>query len=200
MRVALAALAVLALTATIVFAGREDAPPPAADHGLDTATEASGHDVPVRANEEEDLEPEAEPEAEPEIDPAVEVEEELEVAPAVEGGEHCVPPDAEGAEPLVDGEEANHGAIVCGAARFGDWEAAGCENHGQYVRTFANKNFDGEAGDCESSEATGGEVTAEIVEEPETAAAAGNGNGRGNSQPGGNGNGNNGQGRGNNKP
>jgi hypothetical protein len=210
-RVIATALAILALTAPLVFAGRDDAPPPAAEPGLDTARAASGQDVPVRANEdqgelgeEETIEAQVEPEVELEVAPEIEPEVELDVEPAVEGGEHCIAPGDEAVEPVVDGEEPNHGAIVCGAARFGDWEAAGCDNHGQYVRTFANKNLDGEPGECEQTEATETqatetEPTVEAVQAGGTTTAAGNGNGHGTGHGNGNGNGN-GHGRGHGRP
>lgn len=192
-RVTAAALAVLALTATLASAGREDTPPPPAEPGLERAREASGQDVPVRAkevdgglDEEEILEPDVEPDVELGVEP--------EVVPAADGGEHCIDPDDAGAEALVDGEEPNHGATVCGAARFGDWEAAGCDNHGQYIRTFANKNLDGEPGECEPAAA---DATVETVEAAGATSGGGNGNGRGNGHADGNGNG---HGRGQGRP
>jgi hypothetical protein len=207
-RVVLAPVAILALSATVAFADRDEAPPAAATFGLNTATNASGHEVPVRANEApadlDGIEEEAPAEVAVEDGESVDAVEELasDAELAQEGESHCIDPAAE-VDPTVDGEEPNHGAIVCGAARFGDWEAAGCENHGQYVRTFANKNFEGEPGECEATDAADADESA--AEELETTletgeAAAGpgsNGNGRGQ----GNGNGaNGGNGRGNGRP
>jgi hypothetical protein len=110
----LVALATLALSAGVVLAARPtsvEAPPPAAADGLSTATEASGHTVPARAEEQ------ALPGAEADEDaPEVDEEEDADA-------------DAEGERPQ------NHGWFVSQAAQGATPESA--ENHGQHVSEIA---------------------------------------------------------------
>jgi hypothetical protein len=116
----LVALAVLALSAGVVLAGRPaTAPPAAAAGGLERATEASGQTVPA-AGQAEDQAPDADEDAD-EDEPA---EDE--------------PGDEDAAE-----HPDNHGALVSAAARGETPEAF--DNHGQYVKSVATANHGQEA-------------------------------------------------------
>ena len=114
----LVALATLALSAGMVLAARPAsveappaaAPPPAADHGLSTASEAAGKTVPVR--EDGAAVPDADEDA-PDADDA---------------------PDAGGAAANPDRPQ-NHGWFVSQAAKGATPEAA--TNHGQHVSEVA---------------------------------------------------------------
>jgi hypothetical protein len=103
-RTLLAALAALALSAGVVLGAD---PPPAADHGLSTAAEASGLTVPPALPE---------PSESPEPSPSPEPSESPEPSPSPEH------PD-------------NHGAVVSQAAQ-GD-TPEGWANHGAYVSAVA---------------------------------------------------------------
>jgi hypothetical protein len=107
------AIAALALTATVVFAARPaTAPPAAAQDGLERASEASGKDVPVSAQEDPPAEEESTEDAEAE-------EEALEDAEEAEGGERPM----------------NHGWYVSEAAKGETPD--GYDNHGAYVSEIA---------------------------------------------------------------
>lgn len=125
----LAAVAAVALSATAVFAHQM---PETAEFGLGTAREASGQDVPVGHVDGEHGDEDSE-EQPLEEDP---VEEQIEED---EDGEHCIDPFAEDDATIEDGEEPNHGAIVCGAAQAETPE--GCLSHGQWVRSFSIKGW-----------------------------------------------------------
>lgn len=109
----LVALAVLALSAGIVLAGRPaTAPPAAAAGGLERASEASGKTVPVAA---------------PDADaPATDED-------ADEDSDENEPADANAAV-----HPDNHGKVVSEAAQGATPE--GFDNHGQYVKTIATDN------------------------------------------------------------
>jgi hypothetical protein len=134
------ALVVLTLSAGAVLAGG-DGPPAAADFGLETAGEASGQTVPVRADadaledeEGDEGEEEALPEADEETD---EAEAALEEADAW----------------------ANHGAMVSEAAGMETPE--GFDNHGAFVSCVAKMNRGQLGPDADLSELVLADLTPE---------------------------------------
>lgn len=133
----LAAVAVLALTAGVAFAGRADpstgSMPDAAATGLDRAAGASGTTVPVAApaagaDQDEDQAEDTDEDA-----PA---EDEATDEPADDAAEH---PD-------------NHGATVSAAATGETPDTF--DNHGQFVRSVATDNA-GHAPDAERGQSAG---------------------------------------------
>jgi hypothetical protein len=117
------ALAVLALTAGGVLAARAlpTAPPPAAASGLQVATDASGHAVPVRA--ETPTSPDADEDADQDGD-----------------GAEAPDEDAPDTDPSDAARAQNHGWFVSQAAAAET--PAGFANHGAYVSSIA-KGDDG---------------------------------------------------------
>lgn len=167
------ALAALALTAGLAYA----APPPEG-WGLTNASAHAGKTVPVKAGqltgEDEDVDEDVDEVEDEEVEDE-DVEEDLEGAGA--DGDNCAT-DPTG---LTDEElaELKHGSIVCWAAHQTD-ELWGEEfdNHGQWVRSWAQKDKDDE------------ETTEEdTVDEDAAATSAGNGRGKGQDKGQGRGNG-----------
>lgn len=165
------AVAALALTAGAIFA--HDMPDAAAD-GLATAMDAAGKVLPVGHVQEpadETADEPADETAERPAEEAVEAEDEDSADPEVvddpadpqDEDDHCVTWD--GTDPVVqEGEEPNHGAYVCGAARSATPE--GFDTHGEWVSWVAHGNYrDDEATDETTDEATDEEADEAV--EPE---------------------------------
>src|SRR5262245_5321747 len=139
----LVALAALALSATLAM-GAE--PPAAASSGLANAASHAGKTVPVRAGEDENDGDEAEDETSDDPEEATEESDE-------DGGDHCATdPQTLTEEQLA---ELNHGAIVCWAAHQTEWPAE-FENHGQWVRSWAQSGKSDEESAPEANSATPG--------------------------------------------
>jgi hypothetical protein len=124
------ALATLALSAGVVFAGGGASMPDAASDGLERAAEASGKTVPVRLHEVVEEEPVVEDEPVVEEEPVVEDEPVVEEEPVDD--QPC---------PVLD-EYETHGAKVCAAAQGEVPE--GYANRGEYVREVARANHGAE--------------------------------------------------------
>ncbi len=148
------AAAALALTAAMATAHEM---PSASVDGLAAAALASGRIVPVGhvVADEETVQQDEQLTDEP-LAPE---DEQSDEADATQADSHCIAPEPEDAVDTTGEtsetqdatvEEPNHGAIVCGAAQA---EAPdGYDNHGAYVREFAQDN----AGADKSSEAKAG--------------------------------------------
>lgn len=135
-RSALIAFVVLAMSATVAFAGGHG-PSPASDAGRAIATEASGQQVPVRPGAVED--PASAPSEDSGEDAAVDenaqIDEEAEDGVETEDGAET---DEEQPDPETDGDAAdNHGALVSEAARTDPGEAWAGFNHGAFVSCVA---------------------------------------------------------------
>ncbi len=134
-------VAVLATAFSAGLAFADEAPGPAAEWGLSNAATHAGKTVPVRAEEVEDVDDVDETDEEVEED----VEEESE-----EAGENCsTDPTTLTEEELA---EMRHGSVVCWAAQQDSWPEE-FENHGAWVKSWAQKDKGGE-------ESTGDEDTA----------------------------------------
>jgi hypothetical protein len=114
------ALVVLTLSAGAVLAGG-DGPPAAADFGLETAGEASGQTVPVRAD----------------ADSLEDEEGDEQVEEALPEGDEAAEETAETVAETTDGW-ANHGAMVSEAAQMDTPE--GFDTHGAFVSCVARMN------------------------------------------------------------
>jgi hypothetical protein len=149
-RAPLLAVVVLALAAGAALAG--GGPPPAAVHGLDTARDASGVDVPMGRGiaselQEESEDPTAEEQEEPADDP-LEAEDDKTEA----GSDHC-----------TVAEPGNHGALVCWAAQ--NPPAGWTGGHGAWVSCVARLSNTGHAVDASAGEAAEPVVWAELTPE-----------------------------------
>lgn len=138
----------LVLAGTMV-ASAADAPPEAADHGLTTALESSGVEVPVRSGD-------APAPDDTSTDEAVDAE--VEALEATDD-ETAVSTDGDGDEVGAQGA-GEHGAAVSALASDKDPETPGRE-HGEAVSTLAQQN--GQDGERSASARDGQDDTEEDV-------------------------------------